>query len=73
MQFFREGEGAMKSDATSDSITVRDQLAMAALTGICAPLFQPNGTSSVNNGYYEHAKVAYGLADAMLKVRDGKY
>lgn len=52
--------------------SLRDQFAMAALTGICAPIFERNGTSSVNNGYLEHAFVAYGLADAMLKARETK-
>ncbi len=62
-----------KSQTTADIIAkdkLRDQFAMAALTGLIKPMFTTNGCSSVNNGYRQHAEAAYELADAMMEARD---
>ena len=47
--------------------TLRDEMAMAALTGICA--------NPKSNEYYcdDIAMAAYKHADAMMKAREGNY
>lgn len=50
-----------------ENTTLRDQFAMAALTGICA--CGPTSSGSPNAFYADRA---YKIADAMLEARKGK-
>lgn len=54
----REAAGAL----SANYVTLRDQFAMAALTGIMAHC-------GAMDGYEENAKGSYRQADAMLKAR----
>jgi hypothetical protein len=57
----------VQSDIIRDA-TLRDQFAMAALTGLCAFNDQIDGKTVA--GPTDHAKLAYKYADAMLKQRE---
>jgi hypothetical protein len=56
----------------SDGMDLRDYFAAQALTGIQMWDATLNGTNSVlaKNGVDELAKIAYAVADAMMKARE---
>lgn len=68
---------ALKEDsqATNNALTIRDQFAMSALNGLLSNsggVIQANshsGTGWVNTNAQSTAKLAYELADAMLKAK----
>lgn len=55
-----------------DALTIRDQMAMAALTGILAGGFADTVPHDDINGGRDAAAFAYAYADAMLAERAGK-
>lgn len=49
---------------------LRDQIAMAALTGLLASTANPNSIGPQTYDSYDWARISYRLADAMLEARD---
>lgn len=59
-------------DEPPDTITVRDYFAAKALAGIAGTCLAGSGMVSGGERAYTVAKIAYCIADAMLKAREAQ-
>jgi len=57
----------MTEDVIEEQLTLRDQFAMSALTGMMA-----NGVGNYNESFKNLAALAYQVADLMLETRKGE-
>lgn len=54
----------------NEPVTLRDQFAMAALTGMLTNGFQPNGYEQASSTFYDYVKTAFKLADECMRRRE---